>query len=60
MAELIKKITGYQGNLVFDASMPDGTFRKLLDVQKIHSLGWHAEIGFEDGILSTYETQFGN
>ena len=55
MAVMIKKITGYVGNLVFDTSMPDGTFRKLLDVSKINSLGWQATIGFEEGVRSTYE-----
>lgn len=55
MAALIQKITGYEGNLVFDTSMPDGTFRKLLDVNRINGLGWHATIDLEDGIRSTYE-----
>jgi GDP-L-fucose synthase len=55
MASLIQKITGYEGNLVFDTSMPDGTFRKLLDVNRINGLGWHATIDLEDGIRSTYE-----
>jgi len=54
MASLIQKITGYEGNLVFDTSMPDGTFRKLLDVNRINGLGWHATIDLEDGIRSTY------
>src|SRR5665647_2017506 len=55
MASLIQKITGYEGNLVFDTSMPDGTFRKLLDVNRINGLGWHATIDLEDGIRRTYE-----
>jgi GDP-L-fucose synthase len=54
MAQLIKKITGYTGKLVFDESKPDGTPRKLLNVDKINALGWHAEIGLEEGIRSTY------
>lgn len=55
MAAMIKKITGYEGNLVFDTSMPDGTFRKLLDVSKLNNLGWQASIGFEQGVTDTYQ-----
>ena len=54
MADIIKKITAYSGKLIFDKSKPDGTPRKLLDVNKINSLGWKAEINLEDGIKSTY------
>lgn len=59
MAEMIKKITGYEGEIVFDTSMPDGTFRKLLDVSKLHGLGWEAKIGFEEGVAATYQERFG-
>lgn len=59
MALLIKKITGFEGDIVFDTSMPDGTFQKLLDVSKLNNLGWHAEIGFEEGLRKTYEERFG-
>lgn len=55
MAVMIQNITGYTGTLSFDTSMPDGTFRKLLDVNKINALGWHAAIGFEEGVKKTYE-----
>ncbi len=58
MAQMIKEISGYKGDIVFDTSMPDGTFQKLLDVSKLHSLGWKAEIGFEDGVRRTYEEEF--
>ena len=58
MAEMIKKITGYEGEISFDTSMPDGTFRKLLDVSRLHSLGWKPQIGFEEGVRNTYEKQF--
>jgi GDP-L-fucose synthase len=58
MAQMIKNITGYEGEIVFDTSMPDGTFRKLLDVSKLNSLGWKANIGFEEGVERTYEKQF--
>jgi len=59
MAVMIKNISQYEGKLVFDTSMPDGTFQKLLDVSKLHSLGWQAEIGFEDGVRKTYHEKFG-
>lgn len=52
---LVKDITGFTGKLVFDDSKPDGTFRKLLDVDKINALGWQAEIKLEEGIRNTYE-----
>jgi GDP-L-fucose synthase len=55
LAETIKKIVGYEGQLVFDTSKPDGTPRKLMDVSKLHSYGWHAKIGLEDGIRAVYD-----
>lgn len=58
MAQMIKGISGYKGDIVFDTSMPDGTFQKLLDVSKLHTLGWQAEIGFEEGVKRTYEEKF--
>jgi GDP-L-fucose synthase len=58
MAEMIQKIAGYEGEIVFDTSMPDGTFRKLLDVSKLNGLGWEAQIGFEEGVRRTYEEKF--
>jgi len=59
MAQMIKNITGYEGTIVFDTSMPDGTFRKLLDVSKLNGLGWEAKIGFEEGVEATYQERFG-
>jgi len=59
MAHMIQKISGYEGNLVFDTSMPDGTFQKLLDVSRIHALGWQAQIGFEEGVTRTYHEYVG-
>jgi len=59
MAAMIKNISQYEGKLVFDTSMPDGTFRKLLDVSKLHLLGWHADIGLEEGVRNTYHEKFG-
>ena len=55
LALLIKKITGYEGELKLDSSKPDGTPRKLMDVNKIHSLGWKHKIGLEEGIRMVYE-----
>lgn len=54
MALLIKEITGFNGELVFDDSKPDGTPRKLLNVDKLTALGWQATIGLEEGISNTY------
>jgi len=55
LAELVKKITGYEGVLKFDTSKPDGTPRKLMDTGKINAMGWKASIGLEEGIRSVYE-----
>jgi GDP-L-fucose synthase len=54
LAELVRSIVGYSGEVLFDSSRPDGTPRKLLDVSRIHALGWHAEVGLADGIADTY------
>ncbi|MEM9022295.1 MAG: GDP-L-fucose synthase [Bacteroidota bacterium] len=55
LAELIQRIVGFEGALVFDADRPDGTPRKLMDVSRIHALGWHHEIGLEAGIRQVYK-----
>jgi GDP-L-fucose synthase len=55
LAELIKRVVGFEGEIQWDSSKPDGTPRKLLDVSRIESLGWKATISLEDGIQSTYE-----
>jgi GDP-L-fucose synthase len=55
LAALVKKIVGYSGEIVYDPSNPDGTPRKLLDVSRLHSLGWKANISLEEGIARTYE-----
>lgn len=55
LAFLIKEITGYQGDLKFDTSKPDGTIRKLLDVSKIHALGWKHKTDLREGIEKTYQ-----
>jgi GDP-L-fucose synthase len=55
LAAMVSRVTGYKGTFVFDSSRPDGTPRKLLDVSRIHALGWRAQITLESGIESTYE-----
>jgi GDP-L-fucose synthase len=54
LAECICKVVGFEGELAFDASKPDGTPRKLLDVSRLTQMGWQATIGLTDGIASTY------
>jgi len=54
LADLVKEIVGFAGNIVFDTSKPDGTPRKLLDISRIDELGWKAEISLREGIESTY------
>ena len=54
LAELVREAVGFEGELVFDASKPDGTPRKLVDVSKINDLGWQASISLRDGIKDTY------
>jgi GDP-L-fucose synthase len=56
LAGIIARVVGFAGELVFDTSKPDGTPRKLVDVTRLHSLGWHAKIGLEQGIASTYRS----
>jgi len=55
LAELIKEIVGFKGEIRRDLSKPDGTPQKLLDVTKLNSLGWKAKISLKDGIKQTYE-----
>ncbi|HEY8365912.1 MAG TPA: GDP-L-fucose synthase [Bacteroidia bacterium] len=55
LALLVKKVVGFEGELIFDTSKPDGTPRKLMDVSKINNLGWKAKISLEEGIKAVYE-----
>ena len=55
LAQLIKVIVGYEGELINDITKPDGTPRKLMDVSKMTALGWSAQIDLESGIRSVYE-----
>jgi len=54
LARLIAKITGFQGTIHFDATKPDGTPRKLMDVSRLKALGWQASISLEDGVQQVY------
>ena len=54
LAELVRRVVGFEGRIDWDSSKPDGTPRKLLDVSKLHALGWRARIPFEEGVRSTY------
>ena len=54
LAETVKEVVGFEGELVFDTAMPDGTPRKLMDVAKLHSLGWQHSTGLKDGIEMAY------
>lgn len=55
LALLVKKVLGYEGSLAFDSSKPDGTPRKLMDVSKLHKLGWKHKVELEQGIKLAYE-----
>jgi GDP-L-fucose synthase len=54
LAEMVAQVVGYHGTVEYDTSKPDGTPQKLLDVGRIHALGWHAEIALRQGIEITY------
>jgi GDP-L-fucose synthase len=56
LAETVARVIGFDGQLVFDASKPEGTPRKLLDVERLHALGWHHSTSLEQGIQRVWET----
>lgn len=60
LAELVKKVVGFKGNITFDTTKPDGTPRKLLDVSKLEKLGWKYKTELEDGIKLAYEDFLNN
>lgn len=60
LAELISEIVGYEGEITFDTSKPDGTPRKLLDISRLSKTGWRAKIALRDGIRSTYDWYINN
>ena len=53
--EKVQQIVGFGGKLVWDSNKPDGTMRKLLNVDKLHSLGWKESISLDDGISAIYQ-----
>lgn len=55
LARLVADVTGFQGRITFDASKPDGTMRKLMDVSRLSRMGWSASIPLEQGLRDTYE-----
>ena len=55
LALLVKKVIGYQGNIEFDTTKPDGTPRKLMDVSKLHNKGWHHTVELEEGVELAYQ-----
>ncbi|RIY33363.1 GDP-L-fucose synthase [Psittacicella gerlachiana] len=55
LTELVAKVVGYEGEIVWDTNKPDGTPRKLLDVSRLTSLGWKAQIELEQGLKDTYD-----
>ena len=55
LSKLVVKVVGFEGTIEFDATKPDGTMRKLIDVSKLHSLGWTHQVEIEDGVQKLYE-----
>ncbi|HTL08797.1 MAG TPA: GDP-L-fucose synthase [Chitinophagaceae bacterium] len=55
LAEMVKQVTGFQGSILFDKTKPDGTPRKLMDVSKLHSLGWQHKVSLEEGLQLAYK-----
>lgn len=60
LAETVAKVTGFKGQLSFDATKPDGTPRKLMDVSRLEQLGWKASISLEDGLKDAYQWYLDN
>ena len=54
LAEAVKRVVGYEGEIVFDASKPDGTPRKLMDVGRLNAIGWRASTPMERGLAAAY------
>jgi GDP-L-fucose synthase len=55
LAEMIRDIVGFEGSIVFDASKPDGTPRKLMDSGRLHGLGWRHKTALRDGLQQAYK-----
>ena len=55
LATIVKEVVGFHGNIQFDPSKPDGTPRKLLNVERVFNMGWRPKIGLREGISMTYQ-----
>lgn len=55
LSELIVKVVGFEGEVLFDATKPDGTMRKLISVDKLHRLGWTHKVEIEEGVKRLFE-----
>ncbi len=55
LSQLVAKAVGFEGTIEFDTSKPDGTMRKLIDVSKLHSLGWTHKVEIEEGVQKLFE-----
>jgi GDP-L-fucose synthase len=55
LAELVGKVTGFQGKIRWDTTQPDGTPRKLLEISRLRDLGWSPQVALADGLSLTYE-----
>jgi len=60
LAELVKKIVGYQGEVIYDSGKPDGAFRKLMDVSRLSALGWKSKIELKEGLNNAYQDYLAN
>ena len=58
MAETMKEVVGFKGNLAFDTTKPDGSPRKLIDISRLSNMGWEYNIGLEEGLKKTYKWYF--
>jgi GDP-L-fucose synthase len=55
LAGIVKRVVGYEGDMVFDTSKPNGTPRKLMDVSRLFATGWRPKVGLEEGIALAYQ-----
>ena len=55
LSQLVANAVGFEGTIEFDATKPDGTMRKLIDVSKLHSLGWHHQIEIDEGVRRLFD-----